>query len=55
MPIVTTLHTILDEPSPTQRARMDELIELSERVVVMSSTVRRCCATCTASVLRRSI
>lgn len=36
MPIVTTLHTVLREPSPTQRAVMDELLRLSERVVVMS-------------------
>ena len=37
MPIVTTLHTILTEPSPAQRAVMDELTQLSERVVVMSA------------------
>jgi glycosyltransferase involved in cell wall biosynthesis len=36
MPIVTTLHTILAEPSPAQRAVMDELVRLSERIVVMS-------------------
>jgi glycosyltransferase involved in cell wall biosynthesis len=36
MPIVTTLHTILAEPSPPQRAVMDELVRLSERLVVMS-------------------
>jgi glycosyltransferase involved in cell wall biosynthesis len=36
MPIVTTLHTILREPSPTQRQAMDELTRLSERIVVMS-------------------
>ncbi len=36
MPIVTTLHTVLREPSDEQRAVMDELLELSERVVVMS-------------------
>jgi glycosyltransferase involved in cell wall biosynthesis len=37
MPIVTTLHTILAEPNPQQRAAMDELTRLSERLVVMSS------------------
>jgi glycosyltransferase involved in cell wall biosynthesis len=37
MPIVTTLHTIVREPSPTQRQAMDELTRLSERIVVMSS------------------
>jgi glycosyltransferase involved in cell wall biosynthesis len=37
MPIVTTLHTILETPSPAQRLVMDELLRLSERIVVMSS------------------
>jgi glycosyltransferase involved in cell wall biosynthesis len=37
MPIVTTLHTILETPSPAQRIVMDELIQLSERVIVMSA------------------
>jgi len=36
MPIVSTLHTILAEPNPFQRASMDELTRLSERLVVMS-------------------
>ena len=36
MPIVSTLHTILAEPNPLQRAAMDELTRLSERLVVMS-------------------
>lgn len=36
MPIVTTLHTILADPSAVQRAAMDELTRLSERLVVMS-------------------
>ena len=37
MPIVTTLHTILENPNPTQRAVMDQLTALSERIVVMSA------------------
>jgi glycosyltransferase involved in cell wall biosynthesis len=37
MPIVTTLHTILSEPNAAQRAVMDELTRLSERLVVMSA------------------
>jgi glycosyltransferase involved in cell wall biosynthesis len=37
MPIVTTLHTILAEPNPWQRAAMDELTQISERLVVMSA------------------
>ena len=36
MPIVTTLHTVLREPSDAQRRVMDEVLQLSERVVVMS-------------------
>ena len=36
MPIVTTLHTILAEPNVLQRAAMDQLTALSERLVVMS-------------------
>ncbi|MHB8419905.1 MAG: glycosyltransferase family 4 protein [Myxococcales bacterium] len=36
MPIVTTLHTILVEPNPQQRQVMDELTQISERIVVMS-------------------
>ena len=36
MPVVTTLHTILTSPSPLQRATLDAIIELSDRVVVMS-------------------
>jgi glycosyltransferase involved in cell wall biosynthesis len=37
MPVVTTLHTVLPEPGPQHRAVMNELIELSERIVVMST------------------
>jgi glycosyltransferase involved in cell wall biosynthesis len=37
MPIVTTLHTILAEPSDAQRVVMDELCALSQRMVVMSA------------------
>jgi glycosyltransferase involved in cell wall biosynthesis len=36
MPIVSTLHTVLANPNPSQRAVMDELCALSERLVVMS-------------------
>jgi glycosyltransferase involved in cell wall biosynthesis len=37
MPTVTTLHTILSEPTPQQRAVMDELAELSDTMVAMTS------------------
>ena len=36
MPVVTTLHTVLREPSPAQRRVMDEVVRLSDRVVVMA-------------------
>src|SRR5689334_15702151 len=36
MPLITTLHTILQSPSPDQRRVLDEIISLSDRVVVMS-------------------
>ncbi len=36
MPIVTTLHTMLSEPSVEQKHVMDELVRLSTRLVVMS-------------------
>lgn len=38
MPVVTTLHTVLRNPTPDQRAVMEELLQLSTRVVVMSRT-----------------
>jgi len=38
MPIVTTLHTILSDPNPSQRAVLDELGALSDRLVVMSES-----------------
>jgi glycosyltransferase involved in cell wall biosynthesis len=36
MPIVTTLHTVLREPNPSQQFVMQELARLSHRLVVMS-------------------
>lgn len=36
MPIVTTLHTLLGEPDDGQRRVMDEIVRLSDRLVVMS-------------------
>ena len=38
MPIVTTLHTILSEPNPSQRLVLEELARLSERLIVMSTS-----------------
>ncbi|HEY6460640.1 MAG TPA: glycosyltransferase family 4 protein, partial [Polyangiaceae bacterium] len=37
VPVVTTLHTIIAAPNAAQRGVMDALVELSERLVVMSS------------------
>jgi glycosyltransferase involved in cell wall biosynthesis len=36
MPVVTTLHTILRDPDPDQRRVLEEIVSLSDRVVVMS-------------------
>ncbi len=36
MPLVTTLHTVLREPDPNQRAVLDEIGYLSDRLIVMS-------------------
>jgi glycosyltransferase involved in cell wall biosynthesis len=36
MPVVTTLHTILQDPNPDQRRVLEEIVSLSDRVVVMS-------------------
>jgi glycosyltransferase involved in cell wall biosynthesis len=36
MPIVTTLHTVLAEPTPTQRDVMRQIIDASAKIIVMS-------------------
>ena len=36
MPVVTTLHTVLQDPNPAQRKVMEELILRSDRLVVMA-------------------
>jgi glycosyltransferase involved in cell wall biosynthesis len=36
MPVITTLHTVLREPNPDQRRVMEEIAELSDRLIVMS-------------------
>ncbi len=36
MPLVTTLHTVLREPDGNQRAALEEIARLSDRLVVMS-------------------
>jgi glycosyltransferase involved in cell wall biosynthesis len=36
MPVVTTLHTVLREPDPNQLMVMEEIGELSDRLIVMS-------------------
>ena len=40
MPVVTTLHTVLAQPSPQQRAVMDQLITMSAKLVVMAEKGR---------------
>lgn len=41
MPVVTTLHTILCNPSPEQRRVMEGIIQVSGRLVVMTERGRR--------------
>ncbi len=36
MPVVTTLHTVLRAPNPTQRRVMDEIAQRSDRLIVMA-------------------
>ena len=40
MPIVTTLHTVLAEPTPIQRAVLGQVIEASAKVIVMAEKGR---------------
>jgi glycosyltransferase involved in cell wall biosynthesis len=40
MPIVTTLHTVLQRPDAHQRYVLEEIAELSDRVIVMSARSR---------------
>jgi glycosyltransferase involved in cell wall biosynthesis len=41
MPVVTTLHTVLKDPTPSQRQVLEELCELSARVAVMTERGRQ--------------
>jgi glycosyltransferase involved in cell wall biosynthesis len=40
MPIVTTLHTVLSDPSPVQRRVLNDIVALSSRVIVMAEKGR---------------
>ena len=40
MPVVTTLHTVLAEPTAAQRAVMQRIVEASSKVVVMAKKAR---------------
>jgi glycosyltransferase involved in cell wall biosynthesis len=40
IPIVTTLHTVLTEPTPMQRTVMDQLVRRSAKIVVMAEKGR---------------
>lgn len=37
MPVVTTLHTVLRDPLPEQKAVLQEVVSLSDRVIVMAN------------------
>lgn len=40
MPVVTTLHTVLAEPTPAQRGVMDRIVDASSKIVVMAEKAR---------------
>lgn len=40
MPVVTTLHTVLANPSAAQRAVMEQIVEASAKIVVMADMAR---------------
>jgi glycosyltransferase involved in cell wall biosynthesis len=40
MPVVTTLHTVLSEPTPMQRRVLGEIVSISSRVIVMAEKGR---------------
>lgn len=40
MPIVTTLHTVLAEPTPAQRSVVDRIVDASSKVIVMAEKGR---------------
>lgn len=44
MPVVTTLHTVLAEPTSVQQALLERIVEASSKVVVMAKKGRDCCA-----------
>ncbi|MBN9657885.1 MAG: glycosyltransferase family 4 protein [Acidobacteria bacterium] len=41
MPVITTLHTVLQDPRPDQRRVLQEIISLSTRVIVMAERGRQ--------------
>lgn len=41
MPVITTLHTVLPDPSPGQKTVLREIIRVSDRVVVMSHSAEK--------------
>ncbi|OQA87762.1 MAG: GDP-mannose-dependent alpha-(1-2)-phosphatidylinositol mannosyltransferase [bacterium ADurb.Bin236] len=41
MPVVTTLHTVLREPTPGQKDVLEKIAEYSDRLVVMSRTAEK--------------
>lgn len=45
LPVVTTLHTVLENPTPEQRRVMEELLQQSDALVVMTERGRRILST----------
>lgn len=41
VPAIVTLHTVLNQPSPSQRSILERIVALAERTIVMSETANR--------------
>ena len=55
MPLVTTLHTVLREPDSNQRAVLEEIAHLSDRLIVMSEHAALFCAMCMTCRAKKSM
>lgn len=53
MPVVVTLHTVLERPSPAQKRVMDEILALSSSAIVMSEMGKRIIARVHPSAARK--
>jgi hypothetical protein len=45
MPVVTTLHTVLSEPTPMQRRVLSDIVGISSKIIVMAEKAKDLLAT----------